>query len=129
MVTPENSKKLLILCTQSCEEAITLEAFALLHNCEYKIEVINDTSILPKNAKNYQVVVIIGFTYTYQQIEELYLTGILHILTIDEYYDDHPLIKLNVNKEKMPFLNYRGKWAILVDDSSCYKTIIKELLI
>lgn len=80
------------------------------------------------NRFDFTDLITIGFSYPNDLIEKLYLNGILHILTIDEYYDDHPLTKLNVDKPNMPFLDYRGKWAILVGDPSWYKQVITELL-
>jgi hypothetical protein len=65
---------------------------------------------------DYTDIVMLGFSYSPEQIEQYYMkSGVLHILTIDYHKWDHPLKNLAIYKDKMPFLNYRGKWAVLLD--------------
>lgn len=67
------------------------------------------------NAEDYTDIVMLGFGYSPAQIEHYYMNGKLHILTIDYDRSNHPLKNLAVYKEKMPFLDYRGKWAVLLN--------------
>ena len=80
------------------------------------------------NKEDYTDLITVGFSYSPEFIEELYMYGYKNILSIDLYYDDHPLSKLNIMKNPMPFLDYKGKWAILLADDSWYNTCIKELV-
>ena len=78
--------------------------------------------------EKYTDVVTIGFSLSPEIIEQLYMDGKKQILSIDTYYDSHPLRVMDVSKMTMPFLEHRGKWAILVGTEDWYRQVVKELV-
>lgn len=70
-------------------------------------------------------VVMLGFSYTPQQIEDYYLSGKLNVWTIDYVTENHPLASLVVTKHGIGLLGYRGKWATLVDNIFNYVSYLR----
>ncbi len=73
-------------------------------------------------------VIMLGFSLSFEEVEKMYLANLLHILTIDRYYEEHPLRRLAVDKNGLYFTTLRGKWAILLDDKTDYKSVIRKLI-
>jgi hypothetical protein len=118
------NRNILVLYAEGlCEEA---SDFLALVNNETKVDCLQVVD--GWDAEFYTDLICIGFSLSPAKIEELYIAGYKQILTIDLYYDNHSLWALNVRKDKMPFLDHRGKWAILLADESWYYSTIRNLI-